>query len=352
MIKIPGINKNDTVAIAMSGGVDSSTLAALLLEAGYSVIGVTLNLHQYSDINDAKEIAKFLNISHHTIECRDFFEKHIIKPFINEYKKGRTPNPCTRCNKIMKFDYLLDQAKKLGAKLLVTGHYARREFVNNVYKLMRAFDKKKDQSYFLFATPYDALQYIDFPLGNLSKNEIRKKAKHFGLHVSSKPDSQDICFLKGHYIDMFKKLSPKSFVPGDIVHINGEILGQHEGIIHFTIGQRRGLGVSFKEPLYITDICYKTNKVTVGPLSYLSKDEISLKDVNWLYPSEFFEKGYECDVQVRSTQKSTPATVIKDKMNKARVIFKNKEQGVAPGQACVFFKGDQLLGGGFIEKTM
>ncbi len=363
-----GLNKepkDTTVVVAMSGGVDSSTVAAMMKKDGYKVIGITLKLSDDNqeiarskvccsgqDIMDAKRVAHKLKIEHRVLYYQDKFKSGVIDNFVDSYIKGETPIPCIQCNKTVKFNDLFQEAKKLNADALITGHYVKSITKNNKTEMYRAVDENRDQSYFLFNTTREQLDYLRFPLGGLLKSETRDIAKKLDLNVADKPDSQDICFVpNGDYVSVIEKFRPEAFKKGNIKNLKGEVLGVHEGIVNFTIGQRKGIKVSAKDPLYVIDINSKKNEVIVGSKKDLLKKEIILKDLNLLANKEIFNK--EIFVKVRSTGK-----LLKSKLNieKDRNILNllEDEYGISPGQACVFYSQDshgyKVLGGGWITK--
>jgi tRNA-specific 2-thiouridylase len=301
------------------------------------------------DIYDARCVADKMNFPHYVLDYESVFKKSVIDDFADAYVKGETPLPCVRCNQKVKFKDLLTTAQELGAKALVTGHYVQRISNNNgKAELHRAFDHAKDQSYFLFTTMQDQLEYLRFPLGGLSKSETRALAAKFDLKVAEKPDSQDICFVpNGNYASIVSKLRPGALDAGEIVHVNGTVLGKHNGIINYTIGQRKGLGIAYNEPLYVTKIDAAQKRVWVGPKEALALKEIFLKDVNWLEDQTKFLDGYNCYVKVRSTHQPVKAKVSKTNSG-ALVQFDIPEYGVANGQACVFYENNRVLGGGWI----
>jgi len=363
-----GLNKepkDTTVVVAMSGGVDSSTVAAMMKKDGYKVIGITLKLSDDNqeiarskvccsgqDIMDAKRVAHKLKIEHRVLYYQNKFKSGVIDNFVDSYIKGETPIPCIQCNKTVKFNDLFQEAKKLNADALITGHYVKSITKNNKTEMYRAIDENRDQSYFLFNTTREQLDYLRFPLGGLLKSETRDIAKKLDLNVADKPDSQDICFVpNGDYVSVIEKFRPEAFKKGNIKNLKGEVLGVHEGIVNFTIGQRKGIKVSAKDPLYVIDINSKKNEVIVGSKKDLLKKEIILKDLNLLANKEIFNK--EIFVKVRSTGK-----LLKSKLNieKDRNILNllEDEYGISPGQACVFYSQDshgyKVLGGGWITK--
>jgi tRNA-specific 2-thiouridylase len=355
--------KDTTVVVAMSGGVDSSTAAGIMKDQGYNVIGITLKLYDDTkevskskqccagqDILDAKRVADKLGIDHKILYYQNKFKSGVIDSFIESYLKGETPIPCVQCNQTVKFKDLFQESKNLNADALITGHYVKSITSNNETNMYKAIDKNRDQSYFLFNTSRDQLNYLRFPLGGLLKNETREIAKRLGLNVANKPDSQDICFVpNGDYSLVIKKYRPDAYQKGNIKDINGKVIGVHEGVINFTIGQRRGIKVSDKEPLYVIEINAEKNEIIVGPKKYLAQKKIKLKNLNILCKLD--ELKEEILVKVRSTGKLLKANIDLNK-DKANIKLLENEYGISPGQACVFYKkdnnGDKLLGGGWI----
>lgn len=354
------------VVVAMSGGVDSSTVAALLASEGFEVIGITLQLYDHGaavnrkgaccageDIHDARQVAERLSIPHYVLDYEERFRRDVIAPFADAYAAGETPIPCVACNRTVKFRDLLAAARDLGADALATGHYARRVAGANGPELHQAADAARDQSYFLFGTTREQLDLLRFPLGGLAnKAETRALAQRFGLAIADKPDSQDICFVpNGSYARVVEKLRPGAAEPGEIVHIDGTVLGRHDGIIHYTIGQRRGLGIASERPLYVVKLDPATRRVVVGPEEALGKRRVRLRDVNWLGDRPLMEmgagEGMPVAVKIRSTHGPAPATLF-GTPDGAEVVFDTPERAVAPGQACVFYDGTRVLGGGFI----
>ncbi len=351
------------IVVAMSGGVDSSTVAALLAEQGHEVVGVTLQLYDHGqaagkkgaccagqDIHDAARVAGKIGIPHYVLDYEKRFRSEVIEDFAETYVRGETPVPCIRCNETVKFRDLLAVARDLGAASLATGHYARRVEGKDGPELHRAADTGRDQSYFLYRTTRAQLGFLRFPLGGLSKDQTRDLASRFDLPVAQKPDSQDICFVpSGSYGELVAKLRPEASEPGEIVDHAGHVLGRHPGVIHFTVGQRKGLGVAAAEPLYVLKLEPETRRVVVGPHEALGARRVSLSAVNWLGPSPPTE-GFKASVKLRSAQAPLPATVTLDGTGGGDVVLDEPAFGVAPGQACVAYDGDRLLGGGWIRR--
>jgi tRNA-uridine 2-sulfurtransferase len=356
------LERGARIVVAMSGGVDSSAVAALLKHRGYEVVGVTLQLYDHGaatarkgaccagqDIYDARRVAQRLDIPHYVLDYERAFQREVISEFAESYVAGETPIPCVRCNQRVKFGHLLETAKELGAAALATGHYARILGGEWGPELHRGADQMRDQSYFLFATTAEQLSFLIFPLGDRTKSEARALAVEFDLPVASKPDSQDICFVpNGGYARVIERLRPGASEPGEILHVDGRILGHHPGIIHFTIGQRRGLGVADAEPLYVIRLDPARRQVVVGPQAALACGGAHLREVNWLADREPAAGGELVDVKLRSASASVPATVFPD----GQVRFAVPQTGVAPGQACVFYRGSRVLGGGFIGSSV
>lgn len=354
--------KDTRIVVAMSGGVDSSVAAALMVEAGFEVIGMTLQLYDHGsavgkkgaccagqDIYDARQVCDKLGVPHYILDYESHFSKTVIEDFADSYLRGETPIPCVRCNQQVKFKDLLTTARDLGAQALVTGHYVQRFMGAENAELHRAVDSTRDQSYFLFATTQDQLNFLRFPLGGMPKSETREHALRLGLEVAEKPDSQDICFVPGgSYVSVLEKLRPGSLEEGDIVHVDGRVLGRHKGIINYTIGQRKGLGIGGGDPLYVLRLNPEVHQVIVGPYEALGRTEIRVKDVNWL--GDVKEGSFSCEVKVRSTRPPVQAEVFLEDNHQARVVFLSPEYGVAAGQACVFYKGSRVLGGGWIVR--
>jgi len=359
------------VVVAMSGGVDSSVVAGLMKREGYDVVGITLQLYDHGeavgrkgaccagqDIQDARRVADRLKIPHYVLDYEARFAKAVMGEFADSYLQGETPVPCVACNQKIKFRDLLETAAGLGASALATGHYVRSKPGAGGFELYRAADKERDQSYFLFATTRAQLDFLRFPLGALDKDATRKLARDFGLAVAEKSDSQDICFVPtGRYTQVIERLRPGAAEAGDIVHVDGRVLGRHSGIINYTIGQRKGLGVAAQEPLYVLKLDATAREVVVGPREALRTRSIRLRDVNWLGDEAlavFAASGDEILARIRSSGPLQPATLSLDEDGIA-VDLAYGEDGVSPGQACVFYRaddgGERLLGGGWIKSA-
>jgi tRNA-specific 2-thiouridylase len=366
---LPKAPAETRVVVAMSGGVDSSVVAAQLAEDGYDVVGVTLQLYDHGaalakkgaccagrDIHDARRVAEAMGFPHYVLDYENAFREAVIDEFADSYLAGATPVPCIRCNERVKFRDLLETAKDLDADCMATGHYIRRKAGPGGPELHMAADPARDQSYFLFSTTRAQLDYLRFPLGHLaSKEETRALAARYDLPVADKPDSQDICFVpNGDYAAVIEKLRPGAAEPGEIVHADGRVLGDHRGVIHYTIGQRRGLGIGGGEPLYVVRLEPDARRVVVGPREALGTRRVPLEGVNWLGDGRFADApggGHEAAVKIRSTRPPVPAR-IHPREGGAEVELLSPEEGVAPGQACVFYaaEGTRVLGGGWIAR--
>jgi len=352
------------VVVAMSGGVDSSVVAGMMKEEGYETIGITLQLYDHGqaiekknaccagqDIEDARNVCEKIGIPHYVLNYESIFKESVIEEFADSYLRGETPIPCVKCNQSVKFRDLFTVAKELGADALVTGHYIRRIDGVNGAELHTAIDVGKDQSYFLFATTKKQLEFIHFPLGDFTKEHTRKLAEKYNLPVAVKPDSQDICFVpNGNYAKVVEKIRPQAVDVGEVVHIKtGEVLGHHSGIINYTRGQRKGLGGGYTHPLYVIRVEPETKRVIVGEEEFLFANSLEIKDLNWLGDNDNIpEAGIEADVKLRSVSGKKRARIIPQANKTAKIELLEPERAITPGQACVFYSGTRVLGGGWI----
>ena len=363
------------IVVAMSGGVDSSVTAALLVEAGFDVVGLTMQLYDHgktvqktgaccagSDINDARLVSSKLGIPHYVLNYESIFQDQVMNDFVDSYIRGETPIPCVRCNQTVKFTDMFDRAKKLGASAMATGHYIRRKNRSGNPSLYTGIDPSKDQSYFLFATTKKQLDFVRFPLGSLTKDETRAVAKRYELNVADKPDSQDICFVpEGKYADVVRKLRPGSIDAGNIIDVDGNILGKHNGIIDFTIGQRKGIGIGGRKGvddnnsiLYVIALDTEKNNVIVGPKEFLSCNKIKISDCNWLIDIKH-ETKFRVLVKLRNSSQPVIGTIkVNSDTSNAHLLFDTPQFGVSTGQAAVFYnfiESSHVLGGGWITKA-
>ncbi len=350
----------------MSGGVDSSVAAMKLVEDDFNVTGVTFRLPYFSGagnttdkccgtagIEDARRVCHNLGIRHYTLDFREKFDQHVLQNFYDEYSKGRTPNPCILCNDKLKFGALIELAKSMNADSVATGHYVRKSFseLTGCFELLKGVDGE-DQSYFLFSLSQEQLKYAHFPLGNLTKEQVRSEALEAGLKVHDKPKSQDLCFVPGdRYQDLFRQKKSEMLQKGNIRHIDGKVLGRHDGIALYTVGQRKGLGIAWTEPLYVLELSPESNEIIVGERRHLSKNIVDLKNVNWILPAPEINKPFCAVVKIRFRHPGASALVCRKDNDAARVIFDSPQNAPTPGQAAVFYKGENILGGGIIHNS-
>lgn len=353
------------VVVAMSGGVDSSTVAAVLAHQGHEVIGITLQLYDYGlavgkkgaccagiDVYDAQTAAQKIGIPHYVLNYESVFKDAVITDFVDGYLRGETPIPCIRCNQKVKFKDLFKFAKDLGADCLATGHYVRRKELNGKAQMHSGVEENKDQSYFLFATTQEQLDYLRFPLGGFNKQQTRELARYFSLDIADKPDSQDICFVpNGSYAAVIEKLKPGAVEPGNIVTKDGTVLGRHDGVINYTIGQRRGMGLASTEAYYVLKINPEKHEVVVGFKADLGGHELTISELNWIGDQQLSEKGINCSVKLRSQIPPIHARVFPISPTRAKVVLSQPYHAITPGQACVMYDDTRVLGGGWIERS-
>jgi len=359
------MEERQRIVVAMSGGVDSSVAAALLKEQGHEVIGMTMQIWDYSkftapdgktfgtccsldDVYDARRVAEQIGIPFYVINFEDAFQQAVIDRFCDDYFSGRTPNPCVLCNQVLKFERLLHKARELQADALVTGHYAQIERTDDRYHLRKGVDAGKDQTYFLYTLTQEQMAMVRFPLGGMTKEEVRGHASRLGLRVAEKAESQDICFVPdGDYVRFLEEERGSGQLDGEIVHVDGQVLGHHEGTYRYTIGQRRGLGLSWPEPLYVVGVDVENRRVIVGEKHYLATRGLEVCEVNWLIPEPEGDLRAACRIRYRHHE--VPATITPLRDGSTRVVFDEPQAGVTPGQAAVFYAGDEVLGGGWIR---